>query len=94
LEHAEETNVLLKLEKSVSQRQFFQVYDIKKADLQRQHVTGKSKTDVKEQVICSVDLGINTDAVCSIMRADGREKILAYGMAFYKKRCMVKVQEI
>ena len=29
-----------------------------------------SKTDVKEQVICSVDLGINTDAVCSI-RADG-----------------------
>ncbi len=30
-----------------------------------------SKTDVKEQVICSVDLGINTDAVCSIMRADG-----------------------
>ena len=38
MEHAEETNVLLKLEKSVSQRQFFQVYDIKKADLQRQHV--------------------------------------------------------
>ena len=30
-----------------------------------------SKTDVKEQVICSVDLGINMDAVCSIMRADG-----------------------
>ncbi|MFR4784112.1 MAG: hypothetical protein ACLUAR_15565 [Pilosibacter sp.] len=30
-----------------------------------------SKTTVKEQVICSVDLGINTDAVCSIMRADG-----------------------
>lgn len=30
-----------------------------------------SKTPVKEQVICSVDLGINTDAVCSIMRADG-----------------------
>ena len=30
-----------------------------------------SKTDVKEQVICSVDLGINTDAVCTIMRADG-----------------------
>ena len=29
-----------------------------------------SKTAVKEQVICSVDLGINTDAVCSIMRAD------------------------
>ena len=25
----------------------------------------------KEQVICSVDLGINTDAVCTIMRADG-----------------------
>ena len=30
-----------------------------------------SKTPVKEQVICSVDLGINTDAVCSIMRSDG-----------------------
>ena len=30
-----------------------------------------SKTAVKQQVICSVDLGINTDAVCSIMRADG-----------------------
>ena len=30
-----------------------------------------SKTDVKEQVICSVDLGINTDAVCSIICADG-----------------------
>ena len=30
-----------------------------------------SKTDVKEQVICSVDLGINTDAVCTIMRPDG-----------------------
>ena len=30
-----------------------------------------SKTAAKEQVICSVDLGINTDAVCSIMRADG-----------------------
>ena len=30
-----------------------------------------SKTAVKEQVICSVDLGINTDAVCSIMRVDG-----------------------
>ena len=28
-------------------------------------------TTVKEQVICSVDLGINTDAVCTIMRADG-----------------------
>ena len=26
---------------------------------------------VKEQIICSVDLGINTDAVCTIMRADG-----------------------
>lgn len=26
---------------------------------------------VKEQVILSVDLGINTDAVCSVMRADG-----------------------
>ena len=30
-----------------------------------------SKTDVKEQTICSVDLGINTDAVCTILRADG-----------------------
>ncbi len=26
---------------------------------------------VEEQVICAVDLGINTDAVCSIMKADG-----------------------
>ena len=26
---------------------------------------------VKEQIICSVDLGINTDAVCTIMRSDG-----------------------
>ena len=30
-----------------------------------------TKTPVKEQIICSVDLGINTDAVCTIMRADG-----------------------
>lgn len=30
-----------------------------------------SKTPVKDQTICSVDLGINTDAVCSIMRSDG-----------------------
>ena len=30
-----------------------------------------NKTPVKEQTICSVDLGINTDAVCTIMRADG-----------------------
>ena len=29
------------------------------------------KTPVKEQIICSVDLGINTDAVCTIMRSDG-----------------------
>ena len=29
------------------------------------------QTPIKEQVICSVDLGINTDAVCTIMRADG-----------------------
>jgi len=28
-------------------------------------------TPIKEQKICSVDLGINTDAVCSIMCADG-----------------------
>ena len=30
-----------------------------------------TKIPVKEQIICSVDLGINTDAVCTIMRADG-----------------------
>ena len=30
-----------------------------------------SKTEPKRQTICSVDLGINTDAVCTIMRADG-----------------------
>ena len=30
-----------------------------------------TKTPIKEQIICSVDLGINTDAVCTIMRADG-----------------------
>ena len=30
-----------------------------------------NRTPVKEQTICSVDLGINTDAVCSIMRSDG-----------------------
>lgn len=30
-----------------------------------------SQTEVKEQTICAVDLGINTDAVCSIMRSDG-----------------------
>ena len=30
-----------------------------------------SETPVKEQVICAVDLGINTDAVCSIMKSDG-----------------------
>ena len=30
-----------------------------------------TKTPVKEQIICSVDLGINTDAVCTITRADG-----------------------
>ena len=30
-----------------------------------------TKTPVKEQIICSVDLGINTDAVCTIMQADG-----------------------
>lgn len=30
-----------------------------------------SQTPVKEQVICSVDLGINKDAVCTIMQADG-----------------------
>ena len=30
-----------------------------------------TKAAVKEQIICSVDLGINTDAVCTIMRSDG-----------------------
>ena len=30
-----------------------------------------TKTPIKEQIICSVDLGINTDAVCTIMRSDG-----------------------
>ena len=30
-----------------------------------------TQTPVKEQIICSVDLGINTDAVCTIMRSDG-----------------------
>ena len=30
-----------------------------------------AKIPAKEQIICSVDLGINTDAVCTIMRADG-----------------------
>ena len=29
------------------------------------------KKQIKEQIICSVDLGLNTDAVCSIMDADG-----------------------
>ena len=30
-----------------------------------------TKTSVKDQIICSVDLGINTDAVCTVMQADG-----------------------
>ena len=30
-----------------------------------------TKTPVKEQIICSVDLGINTNAVCTIMQSDG-----------------------
>ena len=30
-----------------------------------------TKTPVTEQVICSVDLGVNTDAVCTIMQSDG-----------------------
>ena len=30
-----------------------------------------TQTPVREKIICSVDLGINTDAVCTIMRADG-----------------------
>ena len=29
-----------------------------------------TKTAVEEQIICSVDLGINTDAVCTIMRSE------------------------
>ena len=30
-----------------------------------------TKIPAKEQIICSVDLGLNTDAVCTIMRSDG-----------------------
>lgn len=30
-----------------------------------------AETEINDQCICSVDLGLNTDAVCSIMRADG-----------------------
>ena len=30
-----------------------------------------SDTPIAEQIICAIDLGINTDAVCSIMKADG-----------------------
>ena len=30
-----------------------------------------AKIPAKEQIICSVELGINTDAVCTIMRSDG-----------------------
>ena len=30
-----------------------------------------TKAPAKEQIICSVDLGLNTDAVCTIMRSDG-----------------------
>lgn len=30
-----------------------------------------SKKPVEEQVICAVDLGINTDAVCTVMKSDG-----------------------
>ena len=30
-----------------------------------------SDTPIAERIICAVDLGINTDAVCSIMKADG-----------------------
>ena len=32
-----------------------------------------SKTDVKEQTICSVDLGINTDAVCTMYWAESAD---------------------
>lgn len=34
-------------------------------------VVALSETPIAEQVICAVDLGINTDAVCSIMKSDG-----------------------
>lgn len=34
-------------------------------------VINLTDTPVEKQIICSVDLGINTDAVCSIMDADG-----------------------
>ena len=30
-----------------------------------------TRASAKEQIICSVDLGLNTDAVCTIMRSDG-----------------------
>ena len=30
-----------------------------------------TKVPIREQIICSVDLGINTDAVCTIMQSDG-----------------------
>ncbi len=35
-----------------------------------EHATLSDKP-VKQQLICAVDLGVNTDAVCSIMNADG-----------------------
>ena len=28
-------------------------------------------TNIKDQIICAVDLGLNTDATCSVMRSDG-----------------------
>lgn len=34
-------------------------------------VINLTDTPVEKQIICSVDLGINTDTVCSIMKADG-----------------------
>ena len=34
-------------------------------------VVALSETPISEQIICAVDLGINTDAVCSIMKSDG-----------------------
>ena len=30
-----------------------------------------SETEIQDRRICAVDLGLNTDAVCSIMTADG-----------------------
>ena len=52
-----------------------------------------TKTPVKEQIICSVDLGINTDAVCTIMRADGYTKRLNIEMGRKIAGAIVKYAE-